>query len=141
MLTGRFELAKNLLAGASNQVEFAAAKLDALDNIIPDLSRRAHALHAAFDTLADETNRDFYDRPCALPCLHTLVTSNPQVAPSSVRAVCATLQTGGCASRAAVAVRKHNSLFICPRSIARRWRCSGIRKKFPVPPFSQKYFA
>lgn len=66
-VSGRVELAKHLLGGATEQVKLAAAKLDALDETIPDVSRQAHALHAAFDTLADETNRDFYDRPCTFP--------------------------------------------------------------------------
>ncbi|KAH8059275.1 hypothetical protein JL721_9372 [Aureococcus anophagefferens] len=36
----------------------------ALEKPVGEVSKRAWALHQAFDTLADETNRDFYDRPC-----------------------------------------------------------------------------
>lgn len=63
-LAGRMELARQFLQSASNSLDQAMARMEKLDLTVPDISRRAHALHVAFDTLTDATNRDFYDRPC-----------------------------------------------------------------------------
>lgn len=57
-------MARRLLDTAAGHVDNANRSLEALDGHLPDLARKAHALHTAFDTLADATNRDFYDRPC-----------------------------------------------------------------------------
>lgn len=60
----RAALADDLLRQAADAAVEANHTIRALEKPVGEVSKRAWALHQAFDTLADETNRDFYDRPC-----------------------------------------------------------------------------
>ncbi|KAJ1458468.1 hypothetical protein M885DRAFT_614323 [Pelagophyceae sp. CCMP2097] len=60
----RTQTAAEILRLADDVARSANATLQAIDKPLKEISKRAHALHQALDTLADETNRDFYDRPC-----------------------------------------------------------------------------
>ena len=60
----RVALADDLLRQAADAATEANHTIRALEKPMGEVSKRAWALHQAFDTLADETNRDFYDRPC-----------------------------------------------------------------------------
>ena len=60
----RADLALRILRVADRAAQEANATVAAIDEPLADLSKRAFALHHAYETLTDATNRDFYDRPC-----------------------------------------------------------------------------
>uniref|UniRef100_A0A7S3NLM0 PDZ domain-containing protein n=1 Tax=Aureoumbra lagunensis TaxID=44058 RepID=A0A7S3NLM0_9STRA len=60
----RLDLAHKLLATANSLAIEANVTLSELEEPLAELSKKAFALNYAHETLTDETNRDFYDRPC-----------------------------------------------------------------------------
>lgn len=57
-------LAEELLRQARDAAVEANFTIRTLEKPLGEVSKRAYALHNAFDTLTDATNREFYDKPC-----------------------------------------------------------------------------